>query len=371
MMFSVPVAVLCIAGAAVIVLLAAKIFFLYRDLEAIGEQFGECMEKDTNNRIYVPGNDRHIKAFAERMNRELGVLYESRRRYQNGDRELKEAVTNISHDLRTPLTALYGYLELAEAELERECESLQWESGESEQECESLNGDKEGMRQYRSLDGVPECKRNTLDAERVGHYLAQIRNRADAMRALTEELFRYSIILSRPYENTGALETQPNARMDAQSDMQKVVLNRMLADCLLSYYDIFIQKRIEPQVSIADEQVVRYLDTNALKRVFCNILDNAVKYSTPASDTRSGNTGQVQAVLAVELLSDGTITFCNSAKDLDWVSVARLFDRYYTVETGRNSTGLGLSIAKLLTERMGGSISAAYMDGMLKIVMRL
>lgn len=343
-MFSVPVVVLCIAGAAVIVLLAAKIFFLYRDLEAVCEQFGECLEKDTNNRIYVPGNDRHIKVFAERMNRELCVLYESRRRYQNGDRELKEAVTNISHDLRTPLTALYGYLELAEAELEQEC---------------------------GSLDGAPEYGRHTLDAERVGHYLAQIRNRADAMRVLTEELFRYSIILSKTYENTGDPETSPNARMNVQPDQQKVVLNHILADSLLSYYDIFIQKRIEPQVSIGDEQVVRYLDTNALKRVFCNILDNAIKYSTPASDARSGDADQVQAVLSVELLSDGTITFCNSARDLDWVSVARLFDRYYTVETGKNSTGLGLSIAKLLTERMGGSISAEYTDGMLKIVVRL
>ena len=64
---------------------------------------------------------------------------------------------------------------------------------------------------------------------------------------------------------------------------------------------------------------------------------------------------------------DGTITFANTAADLDSVSVAKLFDRFYTVETGRNSTGLGLSIAKLLTERMGGRIYAEYKENMLMI----
>ncbi|KIL74751.1 hypothetical protein SD77_3909 [Bacillus badius] len=55
----------------------------------------------------------------------------------------------------------------------------------------------------------------------------------------------------------------------------------------------------------------------------------------------------------VSLHGDGKIIFTNSAKDLSLVMVERLFDRFYTVEDGRSSTGLGLSIAKTLTERMG------------------
>ena len=256
-------------------------------------------------------------------------MYESRRRYRNGDRELKEAVTNISHDLRTPLTALYGYLELADAALE------------------SGRGD----------PGEP-------DVERAVHYLAQIRNRADAMRSLTEELFRYSIILSAPGENAGS-------RQDSGLAGERVVLNRFLADFLLSYYDIFTQNGIEPRIRIADAEVVRFLDTGALRRVFSNILDNAVKYGKPARSACGGDMCSGQVCLSVELFADGTVVFCNSAQDLDWVSCERLFDRFYTVETGRDSTGLGLSIARLLTERMGGSISASYADGMLSITVRL
>ena len=191
------------------------------------------------------------------------------------------------------------------------------------------------------------------------------------MRSLTEELFRYSIILSAPGENAGSRKAPADCRTDSGLAGERVVLNRFLADCLLSYYDIFTQNGIEPRIRIADAEVVRFLDTGALGRVFGNILDNAVKYGKPARNACGGDMRSGQACLSVELSADGTVVFCNSARDLDWVSCERLFDRFYTVETGRDSTGLGLSIARLLTERMGGSISASYADGMLSITVRL
>lgn len=378
----------CIAAVALVIVLAVKIALLYQGVKEIGGQFYDRLSEDTNNGIYVSGNDRHLKAFARQLNQELKILYDQRRRYQNGDKELKEAVTNISHDLRTPLTAIYGYLELAEAEMEAaealeaaapvqelgDSASREWSRKESpagaapvssaQESGRNVLGERSRKESPESAISVPERERASQrlqSTEQMTHYLAQIRNRADAMCALTEELFRYSIILSVSGKHTGYQQAAVDTGED--SGRERVVLNRFLADCLLSYYDIFTQYRIEPRIAIADEEVVRFLDAGALRRIFCNILDNAVKYSKPAMSPE-------RAVLTVELFPDGTIMFGNSAQNLDWVSVERLFDRFYTVETGRNSTGLGLSIAKLLTERMGGSISAAYTEGMLEITVK-
>ena len=64
---------------------------------------------------------------------------------------------------------------------------------------------------------------------------------------------------------------------------------------------------------------------------------------------------------------NGVICFSNTAPDLDDVQVGRLFDRFFTVEAARGSTGLGLAIAKTLAERMGGTIAAEYQAEVLTI----
>ena len=69
------------------------------------------------------------------------------------------------------------------------------------------------------------------------------------------------------------------------------------------------------------------------------------------------------------LSGDGVITFSNTAKDLSSVDVEQLFDRFYTVEAAHHSTGLGLSIARTLVERMGGTITAEYVNN--KLIIRI
>ena len=94
-----------------------------------------------------------------------------------------------------------------------------------------------------------------------------------------------------------------------------------------------------------------------LTRIFSNLLNNALKYS-------GGD-------LEISLDSSGTVVFSNTAPNLDSVETAKLFDRFYTVQTAGNSTGLGLSIAKALCEDMNGKISARYDDGRLYVTVEL
>lgn len=268
------------------------LLILRHSIREVAEELEEKLRTDTNTLISISIGDSSVQLLASRINRQLRALRKERLKLQTGNDELTTAVTNISHDLRTPLTAICGYLDLLEQE--------------------------------------PQ-------SEKSGRYLAVIRERTDAMRSLTEELFRYSVIIATTDELC----------------MEEIFLNDILEQSLAGFYGALSARGITPELQMPEEKVVRRLDAAALRRIFDNILSNAVKYS-------SGD-------LTVSLMPDGAVTFSNSAPSLSRVQAERLFDRFYTVETARSSTGLGLSIAKLLTEKMGGTITAEYENGHLQI----
>ena len=286
---------LCGGFAALALALFIRVRLLQKSLDDITDQLGERLCSDTNNPIFLPTRDAHARKLAAALNVQLKELRRQRQRYENGDRELKEAVTNVSHDLRTPLTAVCGYLELLEKE-----------------------------------DKSP----------RQARYLALIAGRAEAMLQLTEELLRYSLA----------------SGMEGGLDLEPVDLNGAVEEAVAALYGAFVAAGIIPRVSLPAQRVARNLNRAALSRVLGNLLTNALKYSA----------GDLDVVLS----PDGAITLSNTAPALDEVQVGRLFDRFYTVETVRGSTGLGLSMARALTERMGGTISARYRAGRLTLAVR-
>ena len=272
--------------------LLAYLLVLRHSLREAAEELDEKLRTDTNTLISISSGDRAMQSLVTHINRQLQALRRERLRLHSGNAELTAAITNISHDLRTPLTVLCGYLDLLEQEPQTEA---------------------------------------------AARYLAVIRERTDAMRALTEELFRYSVLTATADE----LHTEP------------VCLNDVREQSRAGFYGALSARGITPSVQLPEEKVIRPLDAAALRRVFDNILSNAAEYS--------------DGDLAVVLAPDGKVTFSNRASALSRVEAARLFDRFYTVDSARGSTGLGLSIAKLLTEKLHGTISADYENETLRI----
>lgn len=136
--------------------LVIKLFFVHKTVREIEAQFTERLMTETNTLIDISHRNKIMCGFAKRLNTELRKLRKERHRFQQGDLELKNAVTNISHDLRTPLTAISGYLDL--------------------------------------LD-------NAEKSEEAERYIKVIRNRTEVLRQLTEELFCYSVVTSPEYDN--------------------------------------------------------------------------------------------------------------------------------------------------------------------------
>ena len=88
----------------IIVFLTLKICLMKKSAQEISEAFLDRLTEDTNTLIDISSRDRHMRELAREINIQLNKLKEERHRFQQGDMELKDAVTNISHDIRTPLT---------------------------------------------------------------------------------------------------------------------------------------------------------------------------------------------------------------------------------------------------------------------------
>ncbi len=205
----------------------------------------------------------------------------------------KETITNISHDIRTPLTSAIGYLQMIE--------------------------------------------RQDLSPVVQKQYLQIVEKRIRAVQRMLDQLFEYARLES------GELMFQN----------EPVNLCNLLRDTLGMFYSDFIDKNTEPDVLIPEEPVVILGDRSALKRIFENILHNALVHGTGR--------------YAIHLYKEAAVchlVFSNQTDSIEEDDIDRIFDRFFTTDKSRTkkTTGLGLSIARKLTESMDGSISS-HLDG--------
>ncbi len=270
----------------------AKYLVIKKSIKEIEESISFIISSDTNALITISSNDKNLKKLSTVLNKELKKLRELEIKYNQGNQELNRSITNISHDLRTPLTAIRGYLDLFD------------------------------------LKGLNKKQQE---------YLIYIDSKVKDLIFLTEQLFDFS------------------SGIDNENNFEKenIYVNQVLEDVICSYYELFKQNNITPVVNITKQKIIRYVNEIMLKRILENIISNAIKYS--------------EDNFVISLKDNGDLEFSNKTKLIDRTSLGKIFDRFYTVENAKKSTGIGLSIAKQLVELNDGKIIAEYKNNNLII----
>lgn len=269
----------------IIIFLFYKLISINISLKEIDNKLSYVLDNDTNNLLTTGTNNKIVNNIANKLNIRLKKLRKQSLEYQQGNNQIKRMVTDISHDIRTPLTSIRGYTDLLKKE-----------------------------------KGIKKQK----------EYLNIIDERVDTLINLTEQLFDYSKSIDKA----------------DTINKENICLNDILEETIISYYALFKKNNINPRINICKNKIYKSLDKFMFIRIIENILSNSIKYS--------------EDDLNITLDNNGKIIISNKTNKLDKTSVAKIFDRYYTVENAKKKSGIGLSIAKHLTELNQGTIKAIY-----------
>lgn len=201
-----------------IIILQFIIIWKYqRQVRDICRQLAFLMKHDSNMLIHREFDMGGIGTLSDRLNEFLELRRKEKQHYQEKETLIADTYTNISHDIRTPLTSLNGYFQLMEG-----------------------------------------CK-NVDDQKR---YLSIIHERIDSLNQMLEELFTFTKLKNETY----SLELTP------------CCMNRILKDTVFSYYDDWVRMEIQPDIQITEEPLYIHGNMQGLRRVIQNVTKNGMDH---------------------------------------------------------------------------------------------
>jgi signal transduction histidine kinase len=283
---------------------------IVRPLEPLSEGVKQIHDNNLAFRIDYR-NDDEYRPICEAFNEMAARLHASAARKQKDEANRRELIAGISHDLRTPLTSIKGYLEGLET----------------------------------GVASTPEMRHN---------YFTIIKNKTGDMEHIIEQLFLFSKLDMDEFPLT----------------MRRVFLMPLISDMIddsgVSTHEEYGRRGLAVRFTPCRENVEIYADTLWLHNVCGNILENSVRYKTKEKGT---------VEISCNVVNDSVfLRFADDGPGVPAEALPNLFDVFYRVDPSRSAkgSGLGLAISKKIIERMGGAIYAELpAGGGLAIVVRL
>ena len=257
---------------------------------------GELQHKISTERLL--GDQKTMAEYINNIGSGLDAAVE---KSVKNERMKTELITNVSHDIKTPLTSIINYVDL--------------------------------------------LKRENPTDPKIQGYLKILEEKSQRLKTLTEDV----------------VEASKASSGNITLEMNDLDFVEMVQQVIGEFEERFQEKNLVMMVHFTDEPSVIYADGQRMWRVLENIFGNVVKYAMEGT-----------RVYAEVLKADKKITFSLkniSAQPLN-ISPEELTERFIRGDVSRNTegSGLGLSIAKSLTELQGGEFKL-YLDGDLFKVM--
>lgn len=209
------ISALCVAA----FLLSAKLIALKRRIRALSIQLDDC----DATLIAAQLNGDELETVVKKINSKIAEEQKAKAQIRKEQDAIKQAIANISHDMRTPLTSVIGYLQLAE----------------------------------RSAENDEQRANIRIALERAKHCCS-----------LVDDFFELSVIDANGCDPV----------------MEKIDVNELLCEMILANHPVFEAKRITPRFDYSKEPVYALADRKLLTRVIQNLLSNAVKYGYDSID---------------------------------------------------------------------------------------
>lgn len=203
----------------IIIILIIFLILLIRNIKALRFDVQKLNNRKTNELLKIKYPSIEIEKLIIEINKSIILRKETEEKYRCMDLELRQAIANISHDLRTPLTSIIGYVQL--------------------------------------------LKDESIDKDVKEEYLNIIEKRSIVLKNLISSFYDLSRLQANEYD----------------LDIEKVNLNNILCEIIAAFYEEISSKGIEPSIDIDENSYKVYGDKKAINRIFTNLINNILKYA--------------------------------------------------------------------------------------------